>query len=343
MALEEVWFVAVAILWIGFFILEGFDFGVGMLLPILGKKDEDRRVMINTIGPIWDGNEVWLLAAGGAMFAAFPEWYATVFSGLYIPLFLVVLGMIVRAVSFEYRHKRDNDNWRTLFDTLLIFGSVTIPLILTLGFANFVRGLPIVYNEDRRHWIMDGTAENFIGLFTPFALLGGIGMITVFVFHGALFIALKTKGDIRERARALAAKLGIGALVLIGAFSIWMAAGYGKGGLSWAFVVIALGGLLLALYMNGKGSEGKAFAGTCLTILATVGGMFITMWPNVVPALTPGNDMTMYDAASTQYTLTIMTISTVIILPVIMAYQAWTLWVFRKRLSTKNIPSAVGH
>ncbi|WP_432560364.1 cytochrome d ubiquinol oxidase subunit II [Granulicoccus sp. GXG6511] len=340
MTLAEIWFVAIAILWIGFFVLEGFDFGVGMLLPVLGKKEEDRRVMINTIGPVWDGNEVWLLTAGGAMFAAFPEWYATVFSGLYIPLFLVLLGLIVRGVSFEYRHKHDRDDWRKLFDSFIIFGSIVVPLVLGVGFANFVRGLPIIADPAQRNWVMDGTFANILGLFNPFALVGGLTFLAVFMFHGALFIALKTKGDIRERARSFAAKVGIAAIVLIAALTIWMTVAFGKGVISWILALLAIAGVGLGLFMNNKGREGWAFIGTVVSILTTVAGMFIAMWPNVVPALTPGNDLSLYDAASTSYTLTIMTVATAIFLPMVLGYQAWTFWVFRKRISTKNLPTA---
>lgn len=338
MTLAEIWFVAIAILWIGFFVLEGFDFGVGMLMPILGKKEEDRRVMINTIGPVWDGNEVWLLTAGGAMFAAFPEWYATVFSGLYLPLFLVLLGLILRGVSFEYRHKHDLDSWRKLFDTFIIFGSIVVPLVLGVGFANFVRGLPIVHDPNQRNWVMEGTAGNLLGLFLPYALLGGLTFLAVFIFHGSLYIALKTKGDIRERARDFAGKMGIVAIALIAGFTVWTAVAYGKGVLSWVLAAIAIAGIAVGLVMNSKGREGWAFFGTVLSILTMVAGIFVAMWPNVVPALTAGNDLSLYDAASTSYTLTIMTVATAIFLPMVLGYQAWTFWVFRKRLSTKNLP-----
>ncbi len=339
MTLAEIWFIAIAILWTGFFILEGFDFGVGMLFPVLGRKENNRRVMINTIGPVWDANEVWLLTAGGAMFAAFPEWYATVFSGLYIPLFLVLIGLILRGVSFEYRHKHDRDDWRKLFDSFIIFGSTVVPLVLGVGFANFVRGLPIVADPERRNWVMEGSFSNILGLFTPFALLGGLAFLVVFMFHGSLYIALKTLGDIRLEARALAAKLGVGALVLLGALTIWTTAAYGKGVISWIITALSILGIVLALFMNSKDREGWAFFGTVVSIATMVSGMFVAMWPNVVPALTPGNDLSIQAAASTSYTLQIMTVATVIFLPVVLAYQAWTFWVFRKRLSTKNLPT----
>ncbi|WP_425307710.1 cytochrome d ubiquinol oxidase subunit II [Ammonicoccus fulvus] len=339
MTLAEIWFLAIAILWVGFFILEGFDFGVGMLLPILGNTEKDRRVMINTIGPVWDGNEVWLLTAGGAMFAAFPEWYATIFSGLYVPLLLVLLGLIVRGVSFEYRHKRDMDSWRSLFDRFIIFGSFVVPLVLGVGFANFVRGLPITRNEN--NWIMEGTFANFIGLFNPFALLGGVTFIALFVFHGAIFISLKTRGEIHERSRALAAKVGIAAVVLVAAFTLWTALAYGKGALSLVIALVSIAGVAFAWFMNSKDREGWAFIGTVVSILTMVSGIFVGMVPNVVKALDPAQSLSIADAASTSYTLTIMTVATAIFLPLVLGYQAWTFWVFRKRISAEQIPAAV--
>lgn len=339
MSLAEIWFIAIAILWTGFFILEGFDFGVGMLLPVLGKKEEDRRVMINTIGPVWDGNEVWLLTAGGAMFAAFPEWYATVFSGLYLPLFLVLLGLIVRGVSFEYRHKRHSDQWRGAFDKCIIFGSFIVPLLFGVAFANFVRGLPIQYNPEVNHWVMQNTVGNFFGLLLPFALLGGLTFLAVFLFHGSLYIALKTKGDIRYRARSLAAKLGLVAVVLMAGFTVWTAVAFGKGAISWVLAIIAIAGLGLAIAMNSKGREGWAFIGTIVSIAMMMVGIFVAMAPNVVKALDPANNLSIADAAATPLTLTIMTVATAIFLPVVLGYQAWTFWVFRRRISTKNLPA----
>jgi cytochrome d ubiquinol oxidase subunit II len=346
--LPIVWFVGIAILWTGFFILEGFDFGVGMLLPFLGKKDQDRRVMINTIGPLWDGNEVWLITAAGAMFAAFPEWYATIFSALYLPLFLVLAALIVRGVSFEYRHQRNTDAWRTGFDRCIIFASFTVPLVLGIAFANFVRGLPITRvaaGGDNPSavggWIMEASVANIFSLLLPFGLLGGLTFIALFMFHGALFIAVKTSGDIRERSRDLAAKLGIGAVVLLGVLSIWGAAAYGKGLISWILAALSIGGVLLALAMNARGREGWAFTGTAVSIATLLIGIFVSMFPYVVKALDPVHHLSIAEAAATERTLTIMTWAAAIFLPVVIAYQAWTIWVFRKRISTHHMPTHV--
>lgn len=343
MTLAEIWFVAIAVLWIGFFVLEGFDFGVGMLLPILGRKEENRRVMINTIGPVWDGNETWLIAAGGAMFAAFPEWYATMFSGLYLPLFLVLVGLIVRGVSFEYRHKRDSDKWRRGFDACIISASIVVPLVLGIGFANFVRGLPIVLTPTAtgaERWIMDGSLGGILQLFTPFALLGGLMFLALFLFHGAIYIALKTRGDIRGEARAFAAKAGVVAIALVATFLVWSTVAYGQGLISWIITAIAVAGVVYAWAMNARGAEGRAFAGTAVGIIAMSTSFFVSLFPNVIKAIDPAYNLSIQAAASTSYTLTIMTISTVIFLPVVIAYQAWTFWVFRKRISTKNLPVA---
>ena len=191
-ALNIVWFLLIAVLWVGFFFLEGFDFGVAMLLPVLGRDDKERRVMVNTIGPTWDGNEVWLLTAGGATFAAFPGWYATLFSGLYLPLLLVLVGLILRGVAFEYRSKHPDAKWRHTFDVFATYGSLTAALVLGVGFANFVIGLA----NDGKLW-----NGSFFGLFGPFALLGGVLFVTLFLIHGATFLALKSRGEIHDRAR----------------------------------------------------------------------------------------------------------------------------------------------
>ena len=213
MELTTIWFSLIAILWIGYFTLEGFDFGVGMLLPILGRNEKDRRVMINTIGPVWDGNEVWVLVAGGATFAAFPEWYATLFSGFYLPLLLILVALIVRGLAFEYRGKRDDDTWRARWDLAIIVGSYVPALLWGVAFANILRGVPI--DADMEY------VGGFFNLLNPYALLGGLTTLMLFITHGAVFISLKTDGPIRAEARALAMRLGLGAAVVTVAFLVW--------------------------------------------------------------------------------------------------------------------------
>src|SRR3954454_12945868 len=220
MELTTVWFCLIAVLWIGYFTLEGFDFGVGMLLPVLAKDDRERRVMINTIGPVWDGNEVWLLVAGGATFAAFPEWYATLFSGFYLPLLLILLALIVRGVAFEYRAKGHGEEWKERWDAAIVIGSFVPALLWGVAFANILRGVPI--DADKEY------VGGFFNLLNPYALLGGAMTFLLFTAHGAMFVSLKTEGDIRRRARVAAGMTGLAAAVAAVAFLGWTQASTGN-------------------------------------------------------------------------------------------------------------------
>jgi cytochrome d ubiquinol oxidase subunit II len=333
MELTTVWFALVAVLWMGYFVLEGFDFGVGILLPVLAKDNRERRVMINTIGPVWDGNEVWLLVAGGATFAAFPEWYATLFSGFYLPLLLILLALIVRGVAFEYRAKGDSDRWRRGWDAAIIVGSLLPAILWGVAFANILRGVPI----DSEHEYVGG----FFNLLNPYALLGGVMTLLLFVTHGAIFIALKTDGPIRERARRLAVTVGVAAAVAAVAFLGWTQGLTGTVGSGVLFVVAALslvGGLVAAL----RGREGWAFLGTAATLALGVAGLFVALFPDVMPTtLADGVGLTTTNAAATAYTLKIMTIVAVIFTPIVLAYQSWTYWVFRRRIAVHHIPDVV--
>lgn len=332
MELTTVWFALIAILWIGYFALEGFDFGVGMLLPVLAKNDTERRVLYNTVGPVWDGNEVWVLVAGGATFAAFPEWYATLFSGFYLPLLLILLALIVRNLAFEFRGKRDDDTWRRNWDLALIIGSFVPALLWGVAFANIVAGVPI-----------DAEKEFTGSLFTllnPFGLLGGLVTLSLFVTHGAMFVALKTDGEIRHRARNLAVQSGLGAAVLAVVFLVWAQLKTGDFASAVAFVVAAAS-LLAGIAAASQGREGWAFLGTFLTIAAAVAGLFLALFPDVMPSSTdPLFSLTTTNAAATAYTLTVMTWVAVIFTPIVLLYQAWSYWVFRKRISVHHIPTA---
>ncbi|PKQ14421.1 MAG: cytochrome d ubiquinol oxidase subunit II, partial [Actinobacteria bacterium HGW-Actinobacteria-8] len=196
MNLADFWFILIAVLWTGYLVLEGFDFGVGMLMPRVGKTSKGKRVLINTIGPVWDGNEVWLLTAGGATFAAFPEWYATLFSGFYLPLLLILLALIVRPVAIEYRSKIDDENWRNRWNLAIVISSWIPSILWGVAFANIVRGVPID---------AEGTyTGGFFNLLNPFALLGGLVTLAIFLSHGAIFLSLKTSGEVFERAKAFA-------------------------------------------------------------------------------------------------------------------------------------------
>ncbi|HOQ53643.1 MAG TPA: cytochrome d ubiquinol oxidase subunit II, partial [Micropruina sp.] len=245
--LQLLWFCLIAVLWIGFLVLEGFDYGVAMLIPVLGRTDKERRVLVNTIGPVWDGNEVWLLTAGGATFAAFPGWYATLFSGLYIPLFLILIALIVRGLAFEYRAKRPEQSWKNRWDWGAAIGSFVVSLVLGVGFSNFVKGMPVQVAEGRQavHVFTGG----FWSLFSPFALLGGVVLVVLFLFHGAIFLALKTRGDIHERAKAFALKVGLVAIGGGGVWLLWSNLAYGTGLPGWILMLVAAAGLVFAWFM----------------------------------------------------------------------------------------------
>jgi cytochrome d ubiquinol oxidase subunit II len=330
MELTTVWFALIAVLWMGYFALEGFDFGVGMLLPVLGKTDTERRVMINTIGPVWDGNEVWLLVAGGATFAAFPEWYATLFSGFYLPLLLILVALIVRGLAFEYRAKRDDTTWRRRWDAAIIVGSFVPALLWGVAFANILRGVPI--DADKEY------VGGFFNLLSPYALLGGLMTLTLFLTHGAMFVALKTDGPIRVAARALAVKVGVVAAAVAVVFLAWTQASTGTVGSAVAFVLAAVA-LLAGLAAVRTGREGWAFLGTFVAITVGVAGLFLALFPDVMPtSLSDGISLTTTNAAATAYTLKIMTVVAAIFTPVVLIYQGWTYWVFRKRIAVHHIP-----
>ncbi|WP_328398902.1 cytochrome d ubiquinol oxidase subunit II [Streptomyces sp. NBC_00390] len=332
MELHDVWFVLIAVLWIGYFFLEGFDFGVGILTKLLARDRSERRVLINTIGPVWDGNEVWLLTAGGATFAAFPEWYATLFSGFYLPLLLILVCLIVRGVAFEYRHKRTEERWQTNWEHAIFWTSLLPALLWGVAFGNIVRGVKIDENKEY--------VGSFLDLLNPYALLGGLVTLTLFTFHGTVFAALKTVGDIRVRARALALKLGLLTAVLALVFLLWTQASFGDGP-SLVAMMVAVGALVGAVGAIRAGREGWSFALSGVTITAAVAMLFLTLFPNVMPSsLNDAWSLTVTNASSSPYTLKIMTWCAGIAAPLVMLYQGWTYWVFRKRIGTQHIADA---
>ena len=331
MDLAVVWFILIAVLWTGYLVLEGFDFGVGMLLPFVAKDDNGRRVALNTIGPVWDGNEVWLLTAGGATFAAFPEWYATLFSGFYLPLLLILVALILRAVAIEYRGKINDASWRRRWD-LAIMTSAWIPSILWgVAFANIIRGVPI-----------DATSTYtgyFFTLLNPFALLGGVTTLALFLSHGAIFLALKTGGEIRVKAEGLAKRLSLGAVVVAGVWAVWAQIAYSVTW-TWAAVGVAAVALAGAWWFSLKGRFGRAFIASAVAIVAAVVLIFGSLYPDVMPSTTDAAfSLTVANASSTHYTLTVMTWVAGFLTPVVLVYQAWTYWVFRRRLSVSDIPA----
>ncbi|MEU6799972.1 cytochrome d ubiquinol oxidase subunit II [Streptomyces neyagawaensis] len=329
MELHDVWFVAIAVLWIGYFFLEGFDFGVGVLTRLLARNRPEKRVLINTIGPVWDGNEVWLLSAGGATFAAFPEWYATLFSGFYLPLLLILVCLIVRGVAFEYRAKRPEEKWQRNWETAIFWTSLLPAFLWGVAFANIVRGVKI--DRDFEY------VGSVVDLLNPYALLGGLVTLTLFTFHGTVFVGLKTVGDIRERARKLALRVGAVTAGLALVFLLWTQIEKGDGA-SLVAVIVAVAALVTALVAVRAGREGWAFALSGLTIVAAVAMLFLTLFPNVMPSsLNEDWSLTVTNASSSPYTLKIMTWCAAIAAPIVMLYQGWTYWVFRKRIGTQHI------
>lgn len=328
--LQILWFILIAVLWIGFFFLEGFDFGVGMLLPFLGKKDEERRAIINTIGSVWDGNEVWLLTAGGATFAAFPHWYATMFSGFYLALFLLLVGLILRGISFEYRSKDPRPAWRNRFDWMIASGSFLASLLLGAAFANLARGVPI--DENMMY------TGNLFTLLNPYGLIGGLTTVIVFILHGANFLGLKLEGELRDRVHVLSKKIYVAAAVIT---TVLLVTTYfytditTKLGVNPGVTPIAsFLALLVTIYFINRRMEGWAFIMTALHIVLTQVTFFTLMFPRLMISSTnPAYSLTIYNASSSQYTLTVMSIIAVIFVPIVLAYQGWTYYMFRKRIT----------
>ncbi|ROT29550.1 cytochrome d ubiquinol oxidase subunit II [Micromonospora sp. HM5-17] len=330
MELTTLWFLLIAVLFTGYFILEGFDFGVGILLPVLGRDDRERRVLINTIGPVWDGNEVWLITAAGALFAAFPGWYASLFSGFYLPMLLILLALIFRGVAFEYRHKRPDAAWKARWDTAIVAGSLLPAVGWGIVFANILRGVPLAADHDYTGGLAD--------LLNPYALLGGLTTTALFITHGAVFLALKTAGDIRARAGRLAIHTAAATAALTVAFLASTLA-IRRTPAAVGLAIAAAATLAVAIAAARVRREGWAFAGTAAAIGLTVATLFAALFPTVLPSTAdPAGTLTVSNAASAPYTLTIMTWVAAFFTPVVLLYQGWTYWVFRKRISVAHIP-----
>lgn len=329
MDLNILWFVLIAVLYAGFFFLEGFDFGVGMLLTSLTRKDVERRAIINTIGPHWDGNEVWLIVAGGATFAAFPHWYATMFSGFYLGFFLLLFALIVRGVAFEFRSKHDSPRWRYGWDRAISISSFVAAFLLGVVFTNLVRGVPIDANMQ-----YTGT---FWSLLNPISLLGGLTVVMLFCFHGANFLSLKLTEGLRTKAHSNAKMYFTAAIVfalgLFAALFFSESAFSSKGWVTLILPVLAAAALIVSRVMMGKKKEGWAFICSSLAVLLTVAALFTALFPNVMLSSTdPANSLTIYTAASAPYTLRVLSIIAAIMVPVVLAYQIWTYVVFKKRI-----------
>ncbi|OLN27113.1 cytochrome d ubiquinol oxidase subunit II [Desulfosporosinus metallidurans] len=332
MDLNILWFILITVLFVGFFFLEGFDFGVGILLPFLGKNDKERRIIINTIGPHWDGNEVWLITAGGAMFAAFPNWYATLFSGFFLALFLVLVAVIIRGVAFEFRSSDSSPRWRGTWDWMIFTGSFLSALLWGVAMTNLLRGVPI---DAKMHYV--GT---FFDLLSPYAIVGGLATLFVFIFHGALYLSLKTTGEMAERASKAAQSTGLLAILVILLLAgltylqtdLFLSHGAG-------ITLIASGvALILANVLIRFRKVGWAFVTNGLTILLFTVSLFWGIFPRVmVSSLNAEWSLNIYNASSSPYTLKIMTIIALTMVPIVLLYQGWTYWVFRKRVTEKDL------
>jgi len=330
MTLNTLWFIFIAVLYAGFFVLEGFDFGVGILLPFLGKIDLQRRTIINTIGPHWDGNEVWLIAAGGATFAAFPNWYATLFSGFYLPLFFILIGLIIRGVAFEFRGKDDNPRWRSLWDWCIFAGSLLPAILFPIAFSNLIRGVPINANMEY--------VGGFFNLLNPFALLAALVGILLIILHGASFLSLKLSGEIEDQAKDIIRSLWLLVVLLLLIFLVTsFLATDARQHLSIQsilFSILGLAAISACGYFLRKEQFGRVFIMSCLTVALFILTIFTHLYPRVmVSSLNPEWSLTIQNAASSPYTLKLMSIVTLILLPFVILYQAWTYWVFRKRVS----------
>ena len=332
MSLNSFWFVIITVLWVGYFILEGFDFGVGILYKTVAKTQAERRAVLTTLGPVWDGNEVWLLVAGGATFAAFPNWYATLFSGFYLPLFLILVSLIVRGVSFEYRSKYGKEDWRNRWDNAIVIASFIPALLWGVAFANILRGVPLKQINNVTEY-----AGGFFNLLNPYALLGGLTTLFLFISHGAFFLALKTDGDIRVRANGIGQKTGLVTAVLALAFLGWTMVSVSHKALVVVGSLLVVVTWLAALGSNYRKREGWAFFWSAAATKLVVITLFSALYPNVLPNINGGIGLDIFNASSTHYTLKVMTIVALIMTPIVLIYQGWTYWVFRKRINPNQI------
>lgn len=327
--LQVVWFVLISVLWIGYFILEGFDFGVGILMKTLGRSNEERRAILHSIGPVWDGNEVWLIVAGGATFAAFPEWYSTLFSGFYIALFAILVALIVRNVGFELWGKSDSPRWRNGWEWCIALGSAVPALLWGVAWANIIGGTPI-----------DGDHEyigNFFDLLSPYSILGGLATLALFFTHGALFLEMKTNGVVRERAKKVAISSAPAAFILPSAFLVWTLARQSPIEVpSLIFAATAMFALIAAGVL-ARTRPGIAFTGTTIATAAFFIAIFIDLFPHtMISSISSAFDMTLNASSSSEYTLTVMTVVAVLLVPLVLLYQGWTYWVFRHRVGPED-------
>ena len=320
------WFIVIAVLWTGFFILEGFDFGVGMLHSVVGTDEAGRRAAINTIGPLWDGNEVWLIVAVAAMFAAFPGWYATAFSGFYLGTVLLLASLIIRGVAFEYRGKRDAARWRRTWDVLLTTGSVLAPFLIGLLLGDLLHGLPI--NASQNY------TGSFWDLFQPYALFTGVTLVLICLLYGATFLCLKTTGDMHERSRRIARTVAPFAATAVVGFTVWTHVTSGSTFFLRPLELLAIIAVLAAAWLVYERRDGFAFTTTTITIATCIASVFVGLYPDVmVSSTSPAYNLTVHNTASDPYSLKAMTVVVLFFLPLVLPYQTWTYYVFRRRVS----------
>jgi cytochrome d ubiquinol oxidase subunit II len=339
MTLEILWFCLLCVLWSGYFLTEGFDFGVGILLPVVGRSEEERGRMLETIGPVWDGNEVWLVIAGGATFAAFPVWYATMFSGFYLALLLILACLIVRVLSFEWRGKGEHARWKSGWAWLNTLGSVGAPFLWGVALSSLLYGVPIAQDQT--------FAGSFGDLFHLYTVLAGIAVVLLFALHGAVYLSLRTLGHLRTRSMATAARLAPLAALVGAAFLVWtlvVASDRNDKGVFPGIlpVVVAAVAVVAAIVLTRSRRELPAFLATGLAIVAVVVTLFVSLYPRVLVSQPDfGNSLTVSNASSADYTLTVMTVAAAILLPVVLLYQAWTYHVFRARLGGEDVGTPV--
>ena len=330
--LPTIWFALIGVLWLGYLLLEGFDLGVGMLMRLWARDERSRRQLLNTIGPVWDGNEVWLLTAGGATFAAFPHWYASLFSALYLPLMLTLVGLILRAVAIEYRGKAITDAGRAVWDACLAGGSLLAAFTVGAMLALTTTGLPLDANGDR-------VGGPFVWI-TPYALLGGVAVVLYAIAQAWAFLGLKTDGAAREAARRV---LGRWLPVLVAPLALWVVLVVARRGavLPWVLTVLAVVALAAGWMWARAGREGLTFAGMAGFLAAGVAALFTAVYPVVLPStIDPAYSLTVENASSGAYTLTVMAWVTVVFVPIVLAYTAWSYWTFRRRIAVTHIPTA---
>ncbi|HTX32566.1 MAG TPA: cytochrome d ubiquinol oxidase subunit II [Solirubrobacteraceae bacterium] len=326
MQLHTIWFIIVAVFWIGFFVLEGFDFGVGMLHMVVGRSDPERRLAINTIGPWWDGNEVWLVVAGAAMFAAFPVWYATLFSAGYLALVLVLAALMFRGVSFEYRGKRDDVRWRGAWSWALTIASALIPLLIGVALGDLLHGLPINQHHDY--------TGNFFDLLTGYGLMTGVTLLVLCLLQGTTFLSLRTEGVIRDRACSAGRVIGLLAVVVNLAWVVWTLVVIGGGTLPEPTQIFGVIAVIFAASLVITRYSGWVFAASSFGIAAVIGQLFISLYPNVMLSSTnPAYNLTVNNAASGHYALVVMTVVALLFMPLVLLYQGWSFRVFHGRLT----------